>query len=94
MQQTEPKAATSAPLLAEADFRARLGIAERTFKALRAAGIVSAPLELGPRCLRWTEDDYADTVSRLPRRERAAEPQTLAEGRRRRIQKLKTEVSA
>lgn len=79
-------------LLTEADFRAKLGgMSERKFKQLRADGIVGAPLELGPRVLRWTEDDYLATVARLPRRQAAPEPGQLAFGKlRSKIEKLKT----
>lgn len=77
-------------LLNKAEFRRRLGnISERKFDALRAAGIVPAPLELGPRVARWTHKDYLDTVAALPRREKAPEPATLAQGRRERIEALK-----
>lgn len=79
-------------LLTEKDFRELLGdLGERKFHALRAAGIIPAPMELGPRCPRWTHADYLETLQRLPRRERQAEPQTLAQGRREHIEKLKAE---
>lgn len=78
------------PLLTEAAFRALLGgMSERKFKELRAAGIVGAPLELGPRVSRWTHSDYMETVARLPRREKATEPETLSAGRRARIEAMK-----
>lgn len=78
------------PLLTAAEFRARLGgIGERRWHELRAAGIVGAALELGPRAARWTEEDLAETIGRLPRRESLPEPPTLAAGRRRRIQRMK-----
>ena len=81
---------TSAPLLTEAAFRALLGgTSERKFKALRAAGIVGDPLELGPRVARWTHEDYLATLARLPRREKAPEPATLASARRARIEAMK-----
>jgi hypothetical protein len=77
-------------LLTERDFRALLGgISERKFKMLRADGIVPAPLEFGPRLSRWTRDDFAETLSRLPRRAAQPEPTRLAEGRRARIEGLK-----
>lgn len=77
-------------LLTEADMCRELGdISERKFKELRAAGFIPDPLQLGPRCPRWTHDDLAEVIARLPRRERAPEPPTLAEGRRERIEKMK-----
>lgn len=82
----------SAPrsLLTEADFRALLGgMSERKFKALRAEGVIPAPLELGPRVPRWTHDDFQSVVSSLPRREKAPEPQSLHDGRRARIERMK-----
>ncbi len=78
------------PLLTEAAFRELLGgMSERKFKELRAAGIVGAPLELGPRVARWTQSDYEATLQRLPRRKKAPEPVTLAQGRRARIEAVK-----
>lgn len=78
------------PLLTEAAFRALLGgMSERKFKELRAAGIVGAPLLLGPRVSRWTHADYQATLARLPRREKAPEPETLATARRARIEAMK-----
>ena len=62
-------------------------------KQLRADGIVPEPLELGPRQARWSENDWADIVRRLPRREKQPEPETLAQGRRRRIETLKAGVA-
>ena len=83
------------PLLTEAAFRALLGgMSERKFKELRAAGIVGAPLELGPRVSRWTHADYQDTLARLPRREKAPEPATLATARRARIDAMKRQPAA
>ncbi|MBP6252451.1 MAG: hypothetical protein KA387_06825 [Rubrivivax sp.] len=82
--------ATLAPLFTDVALRAALGgIGERKFAELRAAGIVPDPLLLGPRCARWTREDYLEILRRLPRRQRQAEPMTLAEGRRRRIEKSK-----
>lgn len=79
-----------AKLLTAADMRNALGgMGERRFHELRAAGIIGAPLELGPRAPRWTQQDLAETISRLPRRKRTAEPQTLADGRRARIESMK-----
>lgn len=81
---------SSQPLLTEAAFRALLGgMSERKFKQLRADGIVGAPLLLGPRVSRWTHADYQDTLARLPRRQKAPEPDTLASARRARIEAMK-----
>lgn len=78
-------------LLSESDFCAALGgISERKFKQLRAAGIVPSPKELGPRIARWTLADVHAVVERLPRRESRPEPETLAEARRQRIERLKS----
>jgi hypothetical protein len=76
-------------LLTEREFRLALGgMSERKFKELRARGLVGAPLELGPRAMRWTADDVAATIAALPRRARAPEPPQLAQGRAR-IEALK-----
>lgn len=81
--------ATSA-LLTEKDFRALLGgMSDRKFAALRAAGVIGPPLELGPRISRWTIEDYHAVVAALPRREKVPEPQPLARGRRARIEAMK-----
>lgn len=88
-----PRTADSAivpPLLTEKTFRDSLGgMSERKFKALRAAGFIPDPLMLGERCPRWTQEDRAETLRRLPRRPLAPEPATLAEGRRQRIEAVK-----
>jgi hypothetical protein len=87
---TQPTAGSLPRLLTAADMRAALGgLSERRFHELRAARIIPPPLELGPRAPRWTADDLAETISRLPRRERLSEPATLAQGRRARIDKMK-----
>ena len=78
------------PLLTEKSLSSALGgISERKFKELRAAGVIPDPLELGPRAPRWTYQDYLEILRRLPRRQVRHEPETLAEGRRARIESLK-----
>jgi hypothetical protein len=64
-------------------------MSERKFQQLQAAGIVGAPLQLGPRVPRWTHADFLETVARLPRREKAPEPKSLAVARRARIEAMK-----
>lgn len=81
-------------LLTEADLRQLLSIGERKFKELRATGVIVDPIELGARCARWTWEDYEQILARLPRRARAAEPQTLAQGRRARIDAMKSSQQA
>jgi predicted DNA-binding transcriptional regulator AlpA len=77
-------------LLTKADMRKALQVSDRKFDELRAQGIVPAPLNLGPRCARWTPEDLAAMVAGLQRRELGAEPETLAQGRRARIEAAKT----
>jgi predicted DNA-binding transcriptional regulator AlpA len=77
------------PLLTKAVLGALLGVAERKFDQLLADGIIPPPIELGPRCSRWTHEDYLQALQRLPRRVKAAEPPTLAAGRRARIDAMK-----
>jgi hypothetical protein len=89
---TASNGAAAAPLLRDRDFRVLLGVGARTFAAMRSAGIVPLPLDLGPRTPRWTYQDYLATVAKLPRRERAPEPATLAQGRRARIERLRQTV--
>lgn len=80
-------------LLTEKDMCDALDVGERTFKSFVATGIVPPALELGPRLRRWTAEDLAETIRRFPRRKRAPEPETLARGRRSRIEKLKAQAS-
>lgn len=78
------------PLLREIDFRAMLGgNSERSFKQLRADGIINPPLELGSRTARWTHEDFLETLTKLPRRRPVPEPGTLNAGRRARIERMK-----
>lgn len=89
-EQDQVTSGAARPLLTESTFRELLGgICERKFKQLRADGIVDAPLELGPRVARWTHQDYEATLQRLPRRKKGPEPDTLASGRRARIEAMK-----
>lgn len=87
----KPHAPTGAPreLLTKESFRRLLNVSLRKFEELLAAGIVGPPLDLGPRAARWTYADYEATLVSLPRRERQPEPESLAAGRRRRIEALK-----
>lgn len=79
------------PLYSQSDLCRMLGnISQRKFKELQAKGVIPLALELGPRLPRWTHDDYLCIVATLPRRERAAEPQTLAQARRARIDAMKS----
>lgn len=82
---------THPPLFTKKTLRAALGgMSERKFDELRGAGVIGDPLALGPRCPRWTHHDYQEILRRLPRRPLRQEPTTLAEGRRERIEKLKS----
>lgn len=66
-----------------------LVVSERKFDQLLATGVIGQPLELGPRVARWTQSDFEAAIERLPRRHRAAEPATLSNGRRARIERMK-----
>lgn len=78
------------PLLTEATFRELLGgMCQRSFRQLRTRGIVPAPLELGPRVVRWTHDDYLETLAKLPRRQARPEPAVLQQARRDYIDRMK-----
>lgn len=91
MQEQDGNAQPRGALFRKAALRAALGnISERKFDALRAAGIIPDPIELGPRVSCWTQQDYETILARLPRREKAPEPETLATARRARIEALKS----
>lgn len=77
------------PLLSFAVFCQALKVCERKGHELLAAGVIPQPLVLGPRCHRWTPEDFQLTLQRLSRRQRTSEPTTLAAGRRKRIEALK-----
>jgi len=69
--------AEPAPLLDRRRFRALLGVGERRFEELLAAGTIDRPLDLGPRIARWQHADYERALQRLKRREPAIEPEHL-----------------
>lgn len=61
---------------------ALLGVSVRTFHALRAETWFPAPLELGPRLLRWRRAELLEALSaKAPRQVARAEPQQLANAR-------------
>ena len=68
-------------LLTAADFAALLKVGERTFHALRAQGVIPAPLALGPRMHRWTLSDFEEVVRGLRREAVRAEPEHLQASR-------------
>lgn len=89
-QTRAPSRASEQRLVGEDEFAQLLGVSRRTLKDLRASGLVPEPLSLGPRLPRWhIPHDIEDTVRRLERRERRAEPGDLAAARRAHIEKLK-----
>jgi predicted DNA-binding transcriptional regulator AlpA len=70
-------------LLTALEFAALLKVGERTFHALRAQGVIPAPLALGPRLHRWTFSDFEEVVRGLPRESASsAEPEQLQASRR------------
>lgn len=59
-----------------------LGISIRSFHQLRAEPWFPAPLELGPRLLRWRRSELLEALaSRAPRQTQRAEPAQLATAR-------------
>ena len=64
-----------------------LGVSERKFHALRAAGLVSEPLCLGPRSLRWARSEMLSHLLQSAPRGGGEEPARLL---RARIEKMKT----
>jgi len=69
--------AEPAPLLDRRQFRALLGVGERRFEELLAAGTVDRPLDLGPRTARWHYADYERALQRLKRRAPIDQPEHL-----------------
>jgi len=76
-------AALSAPLLlSEKQAAALYGVSVRKFFELRVAGLVSEPIVLGPRLLRWPRAEIEAAIAGMPRQRLAgAEPLHLAKGR-------------
>lgn len=67
-----------------------LGIKERKFDEMDAAGLIPPAKFIGPRTRRWVYPDDFDTVlSTLATAKKLLEPPTLAAGRRRRIEAIK-----
>ena len=85
MEQAKPPRIASLPALLTAAQAAEVfGVSERTFHSLRVAGLTPAPVELGPRLLRWPRAELEAAVVNLPRRSApAAMPKRLAEGKAR-----------
>lgn len=79
--------ASARRLASEEFFADLLDVSRRTFKDLRAAGLIPDPFELGPRMPRWSmPEDYEEALRRIPRRSLKTEPETLAVSRRQRIE--------
>lgn len=78
-----PSVSAALRLLTARDLQTLLQIRARRFYELRADGTIPEPLQVGPRGLRWTHDDYLEVLRRLRRKPQEAEPVHLAEGRRR-----------
>lgn len=60
-----------------------LGVSERKFHELRAAGLIPAPLRLSERASRWLRDELIQHVVRHAPRGTAAEPARLRHGKAR-----------
>lgn len=88
-------AATSPPALLTAPQAAGvLQVSERRFHQLRLSeDWLPRPIALGPRLLRWSRQELEAAVAAAPRAETVAEPPTLAEGRRRRIEAMRRGVA-
>lgn len=70
-------------LNAEQSAREVYNVSERTFHAMRNAGLVPAPIVLGPRMLRWSRAELEAAVAAMPRQtEPAPAPAQLQRGRR------------
>lgn len=74
-------------MTAEQAAREVYGVSERTFHEMRAKGLVPAPVELGPRLLRWHRAELEAAIAAMPRRTEAAPvPSQLLRGK---IERLK-----
>lgn len=73
-------------LLNEEQAAAFYGVGVRKFAELRAAGVVPAPVVLGPRALRWIPAELEASLQALPRVQALPMPAQL---RRARIESMK-----
>ena len=82
-------------LMDQAEFERLLLVSERTFHYMDANGLIPAAMVIGPRSKRWLYPDHFDAVvNALPTAGRGSEPETLAAGRRSRIEKLKAAATS
>ncbi len=66
-----------------------LGVSERRFHQLRDEAWMPRPVALSSKVIRWVRAELEAAVVAAPRQSKQAEPVTLAEGRRRRIEAMK-----
>lgn len=83
----EHKTGGGAALLKAADAAAIYNVSERTFHVMRAKGLVPAPVELGPRLLRWHRAELEAAIAAMPRQQ---EPAPVPTQLRRKIEAIKT----
>ena len=55
-------------LLDRSEVRAKAKISDSTLQRRIDAGVFPAPIELGPRCQRWWEDEVDAAIDVMPRR--------------------------
>ena len=76
-------------------FMRLLGVKERKFDEMDAAGLFNPPKFIGPRTRRWIyPDDFDAVLITLAAAKKGDEPATLAAGRRRRIESIKSGPAA
>lgn len=75
-------------LLTEDEAASLLGVSARKFHDLKREPWMVAPVQLGPRLLRWPRAELEAAIAQMPRQ--AAPGEEPAQLRRRRIESLKT----
>ena len=77
-------------LLNERQVAEAFGVSCRKVAELRSAGMLPAPIELGPRLLKWPRAEIEAAIANWPRREAAPEPRQLLRARIERTKKAGT----
>lgn len=57
------------------------GVSERQISVLRARGWLPAPVELGPRLLRWRRHEVEAAIAAMPTKQEKSEPAQLLRAR-------------
>jgi predicted DNA-binding transcriptional regulator AlpA len=68
-------------LLTDDEAAATLGIGMTTFHELRKRPWFPAPIQLGPRLVRWSLAEIEDAIAQMPRQREPSEPAQLLRGK-------------